>query len=203
MTFPHSHLALHQLCRALSHQGAIAVSSSKKPANDHTFLIWSSFLEHWSRDPALKDLLAVWERGDQSGNSALTVAALQTYSTLLRVASLPSSGIIALGSPYHAALAGLIIEVTGQLKHLQKYILQQGKNDLVTAALELVGALLGIAKYAPARNATARKVWQALNLDAKAIIRLLGTKRKIPLITKQGRKPGETAYASTQSLVYH
>jgi hypothetical protein len=148
-------------------------------------------LDHWAADPSLKDVIAAWEKGDQAGNTNLTVAALQTYTTLLNISSLPSSGIIAVGSVHQKTVANLIIELLGQLKHIHKYLVQQGKNELTTAALELVNALLKIVRFAPSRSASSRKIWTSLNLDARAVIRLLGTKRKIPMVTKAGRRPGE------------
>lgn len=181
--------ALNQLCRILRQQAGSG--TSKKSSSEPYFQIWSSFLSYWQEDPALKDIVAVWERGDQAGNNPLTVAALQTYTTLLNIASLPSSGIIALGSPYQSPLAKLINELVKLLHYLHKYFRQSGQNDLATAGLELVGALLKIARFTPARNTTSRKIWQALELEAKDVCRLLGTKRKVPMITKQGRRPGE------------
>lgn len=163
--------------------------------------MWTAFLQHWQSDPSLKDIIAAWEKGDQSGNTSLTVAALQTYATLLRVASLPSSGIIAAGSENQKSLVALLAELINQLKHVQKYLVQQGKNDLTTAALGLVSALLRIVSYAPSRATTVRRVWQTLNLDSRAIIRLLGTKRKVPIVTRRGQKPGQSHIrVSTESI---
>lgn len=75
------------------------------------------------------------------------------------------------------------------LHYLTKYLASPGKNDLTTSALELVAALLKIVRLTPQRASTSRKIWTALQLDGKILGRLLSTKRKIPLITKHGRKP--------------
>lgn len=184
--------ALNQLCKTLPRLAA-AASSKKAATTSASTKIWDDFLTHWESDPTLKDVLACWERGDQSNNTLLICAALQTYTTILNLSVQPSSGILLPGSKYAAALQGLVQElVNGLVKYTQKYLSQQGKIDLTTASLELVAALLRIVRFAPARNATSRKVWQTLNLDPKVICRLLTTKRKVPLITKHGRKPGKS-----------
>lgn len=181
-------VALNQLCRVINSQRSIS-ASAKKSENEPSYRAWTDFLAHWQTDPGLKDVVAAWERGDQSGNNNLTVSALHTYANLLTVAVTPSAGLIALDSPYQSTLASLIQEIIPLLHYLQKYLNLPGKNDLATASLELIGALLKLVRHGSARNATNRKIWEALNLDARAICRLLATKRKIPLVNKYGRKP--------------
>lgn len=178
---------MNQLCRVINSQRSSA--SSKKSENEPSYRIWRDFLSHWQRDPGLKDVAATWERGDQIGDNNLTISALHVYANLLNVACSPSAGLIALDSPYQTTLASLIQELIPLLHYLTKYLNLPGKNDLATASLEVVGALLKLVRHGSARNATNRKIWEALNLDSRAICRLLGTKRKIPLINKHGRKP--------------
>lgn len=133
--------------------------------------------------------MSTWERGEATSNNALTISSLHVFTSLLNVACSPSAGLIALDSPYQSTLASLIQEVIPLLHYLQKYLNLPGKNDLATASLELIGALLKLVRHGSARNATNRKIWDALNLDARAICRLLSTKRKIALVNKYGRKP--------------
>lgn len=147
-------------------------------------------MEYWQKDADLKILVAVWERGDQAGNTALTVAVLQTYATLLSISTRSSTGFAAIGSPYQGTLAKFVSSLVGLLHYVKPYLHQQGKNELATAALDMLNALLHLIRMSSARNATARKVWVSLNLDSKVICRLLGTKRKVPLITKHGRRAG-------------
>lgn len=180
-------IALNQLCRVIGAQRS--ASASKKSDNEPSYRAWTDFLAHWQRDPRLKDVAAAWERGDASGNNNLATSALHVYANLLNVAVSPSAGLIALDSPYQATLASLIQKLIPLLHYLQKYLNTAGKNDLATASLEVIGALLKLVRHGSARNATNRKIWEALNLDARAICRLLATKRKIPLINKHGRKP--------------
>lgn len=178
---------MNQLCRVINSQRSSA--SSKKSENEPSYRIWRDLLSHWQRDPGLKDVVATWERGDQIGDNNLTISALHVYANLLNVACSPSAGLIALDSPYQTTLASLIQELIPLLHYLTNYLNLPGKNDLATASLEVVGALLKLVRHGSARNATNRKIWEALNLDSRAICRLLGTKRKIPLINKHGRKP--------------
>ena len=192
----HRREALHQLNRVLRAQTTKA--STKKPASDVTHLAYSGFLEYWQTDPTLKILVAAWERGDQANNTDLTVAVLQSYAVLLIIALDPATLILETNSPHQKSLSQLLNGLIDLLHFATKYLGQHGKNDLVTASLELVIALLRVAKLSPARSAVIRRIWLALNVDARVLNRLLSTRRKVPLVTKSGRQPGACSCPCSQ-----